>query len=275
MEIYNGTYCVYVHINKINGKKYVGQTIHGDDPKKRWKNGTGYKTQKYFWRAIVKYGWYNFDHEIVASNLTKEEADNFEKLLIDKLNTKNNQFGYNLTSGGEGLSGYCMSDESIQKRKNTMKKYFSNPEYIQKMRDVASKRSIYQFSIDGTFVTKYESAMEAERKLNINNATISKCAFGKVAVVDGYIFLFEDNLDTLSQRIEKCKTYTKLRREHIVQLSADGVYIAEWKSSYDAGQKLNIQYKNINAVCKGKRTKAGGFKWMYLSDYLMLHEHAC
>lgn len=56
MEAYNGTYCVYIHTNKINGKMYVGQTIYGDDPNKRWQNGYGYKNCPYFYRAIEKYG---------------------------------------------------------------------------------------------------------------------------------------------------------------------------------------------------------------------------
>lgn len=110
MEIYNGEYCVYIHINKINGKAYVGQTCR--NPKDRWDYGYGYKNQEYFYRAIRKYGWNNFEHEVIASKLTKDEADNFEKLLIEKLNLLNPKYGYNLHEGG---SGGRMSEATKQK----------------------------------------------------------------------------------------------------------------------------------------------------------------
>lgn len=114
MEIYNGTYCVYIHTNKINGKMYVGQT--GREPKTRWgKKGGGYKRNPRFYSAIKHYGWDNFEHEIIASHLTKEEADNFEKILIKELGTMNPDKGYNLTKGGEGLLGYVPSEERRRK----------------------------------------------------------------------------------------------------------------------------------------------------------------
>ena len=100
MEIYNGTYCVYIHTNKTDGKKYAGQTVYGDNPRKRWNNGNGYKNSTYFYNAIQKYGWDNFEHEVVATNLTANEADNFERLLIEKLDLMNPDKGYNLVSGG-------------------------------------------------------------------------------------------------------------------------------------------------------------------------------
>ena len=275
MEVYNDTYCVYVHINNINGKKYVGQTIHGGNPSRRWKNGNGYRTQKYFWRAIQKYGWDNFEHEIVASNLTKEEADNFEKILIKALNTRNNAHGYNMTDGGDGTSGHHHSEESIQKQKETMRKYFSNPEYIRMMRDVAPKRALCQFTVCGSFIERYESSMDAERKTGLDSGAISKCALGKSYFVGDYIFVFEEDVCDILSRVEQYNNRKIQRKEEVVRLTSDGEYVDIWKTAHEAEKQLGISYKNINAVCRGVRIKAGGFKWMYLSDYMELYQHAC
>ena len=101
MEIYNSAYCVYAHINKINGKMYIGMTKYGYNPNIRWQDGKGYKNCRYFYSAIEKYGWNNFDHEIIANHLTLLEANHFEELLINKLETTNPDRGYNLKFGGE------------------------------------------------------------------------------------------------------------------------------------------------------------------------------
>ena len=83
-------WCVYCHTNKINGKKYIGITCK--EPHKRWSNGNGYKGQK-FYNAITKYGWDNFEHEILFNELTLEEANKKEIELIKKYNTTNKNNG--------------------------------------------------------------------------------------------------------------------------------------------------------------------------------------
>lgn len=90
---------VYKHINKINGKIYIGITRE-KKPENRWKNGLGYKHSSHFWAAIQKYGWNNFNHEVVASGLTEQEACYMEIDLIKKYKSNNNQFGYNIAEGG-------------------------------------------------------------------------------------------------------------------------------------------------------------------------------
>ena len=76
-------YCVYCHLNKINGKRYIGITKHGDNPEKRWRYGSGYAHQeKGLGGAIQKYGWHNFDHIILKEHLTLEDALRQEKYYI-------------------------------------------------------------------------------------------------------------------------------------------------------------------------------------------------
>lgn len=271
MEIYNNTYCVYIHTNKINGKMYIGQTVNGNNPKKRWANGMGYKTQKYFWKAIQKYGWDNFEHEIVASNLTKEEADRFEVLLIQKLNTANREFGYNVALGGGGTLGRHPSQEQIQKQRETMRKYYDDENFIQKMREVAPKKAVWQFTDEGNFIKEYSSSKEAERETGVLSANICSCALKNTPSAGGYIWTYKNDADDILERVIKYSN-SKIKVEPIIQLSLDGVFVKEWPSAAEAGRGIGINYKNINLVCRNKRNKAGGFKWMYLSDYNQLYK---
>ena len=110
-------YTVYMHINKINNKKYIG--ITKTSVNKRWGcNGTGYRDNKQsvFYRAIQKYGWDNFEHKILYENLSQDEACNIEVKLIKEYKTQNKNFGYNVQPGGQlGNSGITFSEESKKK----------------------------------------------------------------------------------------------------------------------------------------------------------------
>ena len=104
-------FTVYCHINKINGKRYVG--ITKQNPETRWQSGNGYNNSEYFWRAIKKYGWKNFEHKILYENLTKEEAEKIEIQLIAEWETTNRAKGYNIANGGN--HGGCVSEETKKK----------------------------------------------------------------------------------------------------------------------------------------------------------------
>ena len=81
-------WCVYMHTNKINNKKYIGITCN--DASRRWGlQGQGYRRQKHFWNAIQKYGWDNFEHEIIENNLTEDQAKIMEVELIKQYNSNN------------------------------------------------------------------------------------------------------------------------------------------------------------------------------------------
>lgn len=95
-------YTIYIHKNKINGKVYIGQT--NQRPEKRWDCGRGYETSSKFYNAILKYGWDNFEHIILYTNLTLEEANQKEQELIKEYNSCNDEFGYNIISGGRNFT---------------------------------------------------------------------------------------------------------------------------------------------------------------------------
>ena len=87
---------VYKYTNRVNGKVYIGRTCR--TLAKRAKiDGSGYNRCPYFWCAIQKYGWENFEGEILEEGLTDNEAAKKEIYYINLYNSTKKENGYNLT----------------------------------------------------------------------------------------------------------------------------------------------------------------------------------
>ena len=94
----NWTVCEHI---SPSGKVYVGITS-AKYISQRFHRGLNYKSCKKFYCAILKYGWDNFQHNIIASNLGEMTAKSMEKDLIKFY--KEQGKSYNITDGGKHIS---------------------------------------------------------------------------------------------------------------------------------------------------------------------------
>lgn len=103
--------CVYVATNTVNGKQYVGKTI-GTMENRRWyhERDTKKNSALVFHRALRKYGFDAFDWKVLFESGSNAVLIKVEIRTIVDLKARS-PYGYNLTDGGEGLSGYKRSDE--------------------------------------------------------------------------------------------------------------------------------------------------------------------
>jgi group I intron endonuclease len=92
---------IYCAINKINGKKYVGQsTLTLDERRKSHLHDCKYKDYV-FGRAINKYGIDAFEWEILYTCSSIDEMIEKEKQFIALYDLYNSGKGYNASPGGE------------------------------------------------------------------------------------------------------------------------------------------------------------------------------
>lgn len=169
----NNCFTVYMHVNKTNGKRYVG--ITSVNPIDRWQNGKGYSKNKHFADAIRKYGWGGFDHLILFSGMDKETACNVEQWLIAEYKTTDKRHGYNLTSGGEYFKHSEESKQLMSKNRKGKGRTKRTAEQIQRMKAAhaggAEKVSVVCVETN----ERYPSINDAARITGINKKGISGC----------------------------------------------------------------------------------------------------
>ena len=141
-------FVIYRFLNKINNKSYVGNSKNVNRRfSDHYRNYL--KRVNHLSNAISKYGFINFNVEILEICSSSEDMDIREKYYIDKFDSYNN--GYNKTSNGKPLSKKLsykeISDHFKKCWDNPVFRYrnlsarqlnFNNSDYIEKMRSIHS-----------------------------------------------------------------------------------------------------------------------------------------
>ena len=171
-----GDYSVYKHTSPSE-KVYIG--ITRQNPKIRWRNGEGYlhknKLGNYgqpaMANALAKYpNWDEWQHEILFTGLTKEEAEKEEIKLIEEYKSYDENFGYNIEFGGHAVG---RKSEETRKRMSEAKKGAKNGMYGK-----PSHQRTAVVCIETGIL--YESLHRAATATGAPRTTISKCCKGEL-----------------------------------------------------------------------------------------------
>jgi group I intron endonuclease len=184
-----------MHLNKINNKVYIGQTVQSP-PQKRW-YPSNYKHNEYFYNAIQKYGWDNFEHIIIEEVCSLEEANQREQYWINYYNSINREYGYNIRPGGNNS---LLSEETKKKMSQNHrdvsgeKNYFYGKHFCGEQHPMygkhhseETKQKISQSKLNKngkpvrciTTNKIFNTIREAGRYYNISSSHIAECCKGK------------------------------------------------------------------------------------------------
>ena len=120
------TWTIYMYTFP-NGKRYIGKTKRTIAERKgNVETWEGYRRCSLLWKAIQKYGVSNIKETIlVRQEMPDDESSKLEKYYIALYKTNVNRygpdFGYNLTDGGEGVSGVKYSLKEYSRRVEQMR----------------------------------------------------------------------------------------------------------------------------------------------------------
>lgn len=129
-----------------------------------------------------------------------------EKALIKEWNTQNREYGYNMTSGGDGTPDYHPSDATREKLSIARRKENLSEETLRRRSEglrgrkftdehkkkigMANSKAIDMFDMSGAFLCSFASAHDAELTYGVSHSHISQCCHGTRNSAGGYKWKF-------------------------------------------------------------------------------------
>lgn len=242
----NKNYKVYMH-TVPNGRKYIG--ITNQEPERRWRGGMHYNYNKRFFLVIVQYGWDNIKHEILYENLTQEEAEQKEIELIAEHKTNQEEYGYNMTTGGKGAPNCTKSIETREKLSKANKGKHHTEEARRKIGEAhkglhlggksPQARKILQYDLDGHFIKEWDSLKDIERALNVSYSAIWKVCNNKRGQIKGYTWRYKD------ERVTN-KEYNENKSKTSIDFNGKTQSLTQWSKELNIPD--NVLWARLNSL---------------------------
>lgn len=286
-------YIVYKTTNLINNKIYIGvhRTVKGVNDGYIGCGVSGkLKKGKGFQAAVAKYGYENFSRETLFTYPDTEDGKlaaykkEEELVTYDFIRDTSN---YNRKVGGKNTSSAIQKqivqydlDGNFIKIWNNMaeiersgiapassvshccikKTYSKNYQwrYYNGSTENISKvihriRPVYQFDLQGNFITYYKSISDASKATLVNATCISNTCTGHQSQAGGYFWSYK----------KRFNYKTPFNKTAVACYSDDGIFIRSFDSLKDAGNFYVVHYSAITSCIQGKSKHCAKVRWRY------------
>lgn len=293
MEKVEYEFIVYKTTNIVNNKIYVGvhRTVKGVTDSYIGCGITGkVKKGKGLAAAVAKYGYDKFKRETLFTypdTVEGERAAYKKEAEIVNWDFIRDPHTYNLKLGGKFSSSakqkqiaqYDLDGNFIQVWNNMQeiadnniapassvshccvketysnqyqwRYYTGNTENIGKV--IPKIRPVYQFDLQGNYITYYKCLVDASKATNINNKDISSVCTGHMSQAGGYYWNYKKRFDYKAPN----------QKIAVACYQDDGTFIRSYTSMVDAAADYNVNYGGISNCIKGKQKRCAKVRWRY------------
>ena len=235
-QFYSSTSILYLHINRINKRCYIGITIQS--ARLRWGKVNPYRNNRRFGNAIKKYGWESFDSFIIAFADDRDVLAEAEKQAIAFAGGHKSKFTYNLSPGGDIVS--------------------------------ETNKPIVGINLKTGEQKIFKGGAEAARILGFKNPDMPMAvARGSNKVVHDWWFRFADDLKSKPPeiwgerlRIEEVK---KRQGKAIVAINLVTHEQRLYRTLAEAGENLGVSQSSVSMVARGEIKSTAGW-WFKFED---------
>ena len=251
---------IYMIENKINNKKYIGQSY---DIYTRWIKHKGFLNNKNHHNKHLQAAWSKYGEAAFVFSIIEiceiDKLNERETFWIKKYNS--NIEGYNLDLGGDGIRGYKHTEEELDR-----------------MRRIQSPLIVLQFDLNFNLINEWIGVSHAAKTLNLTgNSILCRCDHKPLKYTNisykGYYWVYkleyemedfswDEYLQGKSHFVKPIKN--TFSHKNICQYKLDGTYVKTW-TSYKDLKENGFNMTSIFTICNHRKNKktAKGFIWCY------------